>query len=259
MQNKNSRYNIRVVDRTLNLLKLLADGKPRTLTEISREISINSSTVFRILATLSSHNFIHKNDNTGEYKLGFSCLEMAGAFFRSIDIRQQALPELEEIRDLTSETVHLGVLDQMEVVYLEKLQGLHAIGLMSSRVGGRSPAQCTGLGKAMLAYQDQENVRVYFEENGMKEYTKKTITDVDALIDHLDQIRDQGYAIDDEEHENGVHCVAVPIFDFSGSVVAAISISGPSERLAPISQSQTLLDRIQKAGVEISKKMGYSV
>ncbi len=184
---------------------------------------------------------------------------MAGAFLRSIDIRKEALPELEKIRDLTSETVHLGILDQMEVVYLEKLQGLHAIGLMSSRVGGRSPAQCTGLGKAMLAYQDQEKVRAYFKERGMKEYTEKTITDVDALIDHLDQIRDQGYAIDDEEHENGVHCVAVPIFDFSGSVVAAISISGPSERLAPIGQSQTLLDWIREAGAEISKKMGYSV
>lgn len=258
MQNKNTRYNIRVVDRTLNLLKLLSDGNPRTLTEISREISISSSTVFRILSTLSSHNFIQKDEKNGEYKLGLAFLEMAGAFFKSVDVRQQALPELEKIRDLTSETIHLGILDQMEVVYLEKFHGLHAIGLMSSRIGGRAPAYCTGLGKVMLAYQDQENVRAYFEARGMKEFTVKTITDVDALIDHLVQIRDQGFSIDDGEHENGVRCVAAPIFDFTGNVVAAISLSGPSERLDPIAQNQKLIEWIREAGAEISKKMGYS-
>lgn len=258
LEETNTRYNIRVVDRTLNLLKLMSDGKTRTLTEIARETSISSSSVFRILATLSSHNFIQKDDNTGEYELGLSCIEMAGAFFKSVDIRQQALPELEKIRDLTSETVHLCILDQMEVVYLEKLHGLHAIGLMSSQIGRRAPAYCTGVGKALLAYQDQGNVRSYFKERGMREFTENTITNVDMLMDHLDQIRGQGYSIDDGEHENGVYCIAVPIFDFSGSAVAAISISGPSERLAPIGQSQTLINWIQDTGVAISKKMGHS-
>ncbi len=258
MENAKTRYNIQVVDRTISLLKLLSDGKPRTLTDISRETSFSSSSVFRILATLSSHNFIQKNDTTGEYELGLSCLEMASAFIKSVDIRQQALPELEKIRDLTSETVHLCILDQMEIVYLEKLHGLHAIGLMSSQIGRRAPAYCTGVGKAMLAYQDQDNVRAYFKERGLREFTENTITDVDMLMDHLAQIRGQGYSIDDGEHENGVYCVAVPIFDFSGSVVAAISISGPSERLAPIGQSQTLIDWIQETGAEISKKMGHS-
>lgn len=258
MEKTRTRYNIRVVDRTICLLKLLSDGKPRTLTEITQETSLSSSSVFRILATLSSHNFIQKDAITGKYKLGLSCLEMAGSFLKSVDFRQQALPELEKIRDLTSETVHLCILDQMEVVYLEKLHGLHAIGLMSSRIGGRSPAHCTGVGKAMLAYQDQENVRAYYEERGLKEFTNKTITDVDMLMDHLDQIKGQGYSIDDGEHEKGVWCVAAPIFDYSGSVVAAISISGPSERLAPISQRKTLIDWIQDAGAEISKKMGHS-
>ena len=168
MDIKTSRYNIRVIDRTINVLKLLSDGIPRTLTDISREISISSSTVFRILATLSSYNFIHKDDNTDEYKLGLACLELASTYLDSVDIRQQARPELKKLRDLTSETVHLGILDQMEVVYLDKFHTLHAIGMMSSHVGGRAPAYCTGLGKVMLAYQDQENVRAYYEERGMK-------------------------------------------------------------------------------------------
>jgi IclR family KDG regulon transcriptional repressor len=135
-----TRYNIRVVDRALMVLELLSDGQPRSLTEISKELKFSNSSVFRILATLSSHNFIEKNENSGEYTLGLSCLKMAGAFYKGVTLRQQAMPVLERLRDQTSETVHLGVMDQMEVVYLEKLHGLHAIGLMSSTIGGRSPS-----------------------------------------------------------------------------------------------------------------------
>ncbi|MCK4801868.1 MAG: IclR family transcriptional regulator [Anaerolineales bacterium] len=258
MENKITRYNIRVIDRTINVLKLLSDGIPRTLTAISREISISSSTVFRILATLSSYNFIQKDDNTDEYKLGLACLELASTYLDSVDIRQQARPELKKLRDLTSETVHLAILDQMEVVYLDKFHTLHAIGMMSSHVGGRAPAYCTGLGKVMLAYQDQDIVRAYYQENGMIEYTGKTITDVETLMKHLAQIRSQGFSKDDGEHEHDVRCLAVQIYDFSGSVVAAISISGPSERLNSIDQDHKLIGWIQQAGMEISKNMGYS-
>lgn len=240
------------------MLKLLSDGIPRTLTDISREISISSSTVFRILATLSSYNFIQKDDNTDEYKLGLACLELASTYLDSVDIRQQARPELKKLRDLTSETVHLGILDQMEVVYLDKFHTLHAIGMMSSHIGGRAPAYCTGLGKVMLAYQDQDIVRAYYQENEMIEYTGKTITDVETLMKHLVQIRSQGFSKDDGEHENDVRCLAVQIYDFSGSVVAAISISGPSERLSSIDQDHKLIGWIQQTGKEISKNMGYS-
>ena len=257
MGTNNSRYNIRVVERTLNLIKLLADGKPRALTDISRELEISSSTVFRILATLVSHNFIQKDDGSGEYRLGISCLEMAGAFFNTIDIRQEALPELERLRDITSETVHLGLLDKMEVVYLEKIHGLHAIGLMSSRVGGRSPAYCTGLGKALLAYEDPRIVRRYFLEHGLQKFTSNTITEIDALMKELDRIRTRGYALDEGEHEEGVRCVAVPIVDFSYHTVAAISISGPSDRLDPFAEESKMLRWIQESADVISKRMGH--
>lgn len=257
MGNDNQRYNIRVLDRSLNLLKLLSDGKARTLTDISREQEISSSTVFRILATLAQHNFIQKDEGTGEYSLGLSCLEMAGAFLSTVDIRQQALPELEKLRDMTSETVHLGLLDKMEVVYLEKLHGLHAIGLMSSRVGRRSPSHCTGLGKAMLAYMDQELVQEHFTTYGFRQFTAATITNLEDFLHELETIRIRGYAIDEGEHEVGVRCVAVPIFGLDREPIAAISISGPVERLDPFADDHRILEAIQESAQVISGLMGF--
>jgi IclR family KDG regulon transcriptional repressor len=253
-----TRYNIRVVDRTVSVLRLLSDGESRSLTDISRELNISNSSVFRILATLSSHKFIEKNQHSGGYKLGLSCLEMAGAYFKNVDFRQQALPVLERLRDKTSETVHLGILDDFEVVYLEKLHGLHAIGLMSSSIGGRSPSYCTGIGKAMLAFQDPDSIEPNMKKIQLKRFTENTITDLSALLLHLAEIRSQGYSFDEQEHEIGVCCIAAPIFSLSGSCIGAISISGPSERLDPVRDKTEPIQWIVEAASEISKSMGYS-
>ena len=154
LEQKESRYNIRAVDRAVRILSVLSDGRPRTLTELSEAIEINSSTTFRLLATLACSNYVERIEQSGAYRLGLACLELSRAYHESNDIRQSALPELEMLRDDTKETVHLAILDKMEVVYVEKLHGLHAIGLMSSRLGGRSPAYCTGVGKVLLAHTD---------------------------------------------------------------------------------------------------------
>jgi DNA-binding IclR family transcriptional regulator len=228
------------------------------LTEISRALDISSSSVFRILATLSSHSFVEKSENSGEYTLGLSCLKMAGAYYKSVNLRQKAMPVLERLRDRTSETVHLGVMDQLEVVYLEKLHGLHAIGLMSSSIGGRSPSYCTGLGKVLLAFQDPAEIERNLHQVELKQFTDTTLTSVPDLMAHLADIRSQGYGFDEEEHESGVCCVAAPIFGLSGMVIGAISISGPSERLNPIREKMELIAWITEAASDISKRMGHS-
>ena len=259
MGSKVERYNVRVLDRAFRILSVLSDGKPRTLTELSQEVSLNSSTTFRLLATLSYHNYVERDGQSGEYRLGLACLELARAYHESNDIRRAAMPELETLRDDTTETVHLAVLDKekMEVVYLEKLHGLHAVGLMSSRVGGRSPAYCTGLGKVLLAHTNPESVRAHFEQTGLHRYSEATIQTVDELLSHLEQVRRQGYALDRGEHEPEVRCVAAPIFDISGEVVAAISVSGPAGRMEPLESKRQLIDRTRKAAHTISAKLGY--
>jgi DNA-binding IclR family transcriptional regulator len=259
MQQREGRYNIRSVDRGLMILSILSDGKARTLTDLSEEIELNSSTVFRLLATLASRNYVERNEQTGEYKLGLACLELARAYHAGHTIRQAALPILEKLRDDSTETVHLAVLDKMEVVYLEKLHGLHAVGLMTSRVGGRLPAYCTGLGKALLAYVNPQEVREYFGQHSLTGYTETTIQDLDELMAHLEQIRYQGYAFDRGEREAEVCCVAVPLFDVDGRAIAALSISGPQTRLNPIEEKVDLIEMARQAARDISARLGYNL
>lgn len=249
--------NLRTVDRAFAILGLLADGKPRTLTDISQEMDLSVSTVYRFAGTLANLNYLERDAQSGEYRLGLACLELARAYQKHSDVRRLALPSLEKLRDETMETVHLGVLDRMEVVYLEKLQGLHAIGLMSSRPGGRAPAHCTGLGKVMLAYQDEEAVRDHFEDHDLPAFTANTIVDVDDLLERLREIRENGYGFDHGEHEREVRCIAAPIFDQTGKLVASISVSGPSSRMDPVTENETLIKKVAGIGNYISSLLGY--
>lgn len=258
MASKEDRYNIRVLDRAFAIISVLQDGKARSLTELSEEIDLSSSTIFRLLATLNYYNYVERNEETGKYKLGLACLELARAYSQTNDVRRAALENLERLRDEINETVHLGVLNEMEVVYLEKLHGNHAVGLMSSRVGSRLPAYCTGLGKVLLAYQDPVDVKVYYSDPGkLVKYTDTTLHTVDDLMKHLALVKEHGYAFDHSEREHDVSCVAAPIFAMDGKIVAAISVSGPNTRMEPLEEKSDLIERTLEAAHAISAKLGY--
>ncbi|MGE5072681.1 MAG: IclR family transcriptional regulator [Anaerolineae bacterium] len=253
-----NRYNIRVLDRAFGVLALLSDGKPRSLQQLSQEMHLSPSTAFRQLASLAQYRYVERNGATGQYRLGVACLELARAYSEADDLRRIAVPELETLRDETRETVHLAVLDQMEIIYIEKLQGLHAIGLMGSRVGGRAPAFCTGVGKVLLAYQSAGIVKRYFQRRKLQRYTAQTITTVKALTAELEAIRSRGYAIDHGEHEAQVCCVAAPIFGLRGEVIAGLSISGPAERMEPIERNRKMIENALLTAGRISASLGYS-
>ena len=257
-QSGESRYNIRVLDRAFRVLGLLSDGKPRTLNEVSETIGLSPSTTFRLLTTMASHSYVKRDEKDNKYQLGLACLYLARAYQDSNDLRKIVLPELETLRDETKETVHLAIFDDMEVVYLEKLPGLYAMGIMSSRVGGRSPAHCTGLGKVFLAFQDPSQVRSIFEQRGLQRYTETTITDLDELMEHLEIVRQKGYAFDKGEHESEVRCVATPIFNIDGQVIAALSISGSSIRFDPLDKNTEIIRKACQTAANISLQLGYS-
>jgi IclR family transcriptional regulator, KDG regulon repressor len=253
-----NRYNIRVLDRAFHILALLSDGKPRTLQELSAGIDLSNSTTFRQVATLVNYRYVQRDEQTNQYTLGLACLELARSYYEGNDLRRVAVPELEKLRDETKETVHLAILDQMEVVYIEKLQGLYPIGLMGSRMGGRAPAYCTGVGKVLLAYESSQVIKDYFLNHKLQRYTDKTINSIAALVSELASIHTQGYGLDHEEHEGEVCCVAAPIFDMKRNVIAALSISGPADRLEPIGNNKSLIEKAKQTGQNISFKLGYS-
>lgn len=255
--NDSGRYNVRVLDRALGLLSVLADGKPRSLAELSAEVGLSTSTTFRLLASLLSYRYVQRDEQSGQYRLGLASLELARAFYEGSDLRGAALEDLRALRDDVKETIHLAVLDEMEVVYLEKLPGLYTIGMMGSRVGGRAPAYCTGVGKALLAYQDAAMVSEFFGGNGLPRYTDKTITSVGDLLKELEKVRERGYALDNGEHEHDVRCVAAPIFNMGGEAVAALSISGPADRMEPLEGKRELIEKARQTAQAISEKLGF--
>jgi len=251
-----NRYNIRALDRAFRILTLLSDGRIRSLQQLSGETHLSASTTFRQLATLASYGFVQRDEQTSQYALGSACLELARAYYEGNDLRRLALPELERLRNDTRETVHLAILDRMEIVYIEKIQGLHPIGLMGSRVGGRAPAYCTGVGKVLLAHKAPAVIRQNFIRRKLRRFTDETITSYAALVSELASIQRQGYALDHGEHELQVRCVATPIFDMKGEVVAALSISGPADRMEPIERNRDMIENAKRTARNISVMLG---
>jgi len=251
------RYNIRVLDRAIDIVTLLADGDRRTLTEISEAVQLSSSTTYRLLVSLISRHFVERHEESNSYKLGLACLELAWAFRDGDPIRRLALPHLQVLRDATAETVHLGVLHQTDVVYLEKLPGLHSVGIMSSQVGARFPAYCTGLGKALLAFSDVEQVRALLAPTTLARFTDTTIVTLNDLMQHLAEGRQRGYVVDREEHEADICCVAAPLVGRDGTIVAAISVAGPASRLGPIEDNRPVISGVLVAARAISAALGY--
>jgi IclR family KDG regulon transcriptional repressor len=256
MSPTNEQYFVRSVERALNILQLFSNSDSElSASEISRRLDLPQSTAFRLLVTLAASGFVEQNPTNDKYRLGATCLGLGSAFLKHNDVRKRAVGPLERLRDTCGETVHLGVFKDDSVVYLEKLSGLHPIGLMSSTVGATAPAYCTGLGKALLAFQPPELVQEFITQSELSRFTKNTIVDREQLLDELNKIRRQGYSFDNEEHEQGVGCVAAPVFDHTG-VVAAISIAGPVDRIADPQKMEEFIQLVKQTSSRISKMLG---
>jgi DNA-binding IclR family transcriptional regulator len=245
----------------MDLLATFSTAEPGlTLTELSSRLNLSASTTYRLLVTLENRRYVEHNHQSGGYALGVACLDLGTVFLSQLDFRDRVLPLLESLREECKETVHLAVLDrnQMEVIYLEKLEGLLPIGMMGSRVGGRAPAHCTGLGKCLLAYVPDPVVREVYSANGMRAYTPNTITDVDELLLEMARIRKRGYAIDEVEYEPDVKCVAAPVWNHRQTVVGAISVTGPEQRMNRLIAEGDVIESVLEAAQEASVRLGYS-
>lgn len=226
-----SPYQVQVLDRALAILEILSVGGPDlSLGEISDKLKLHKSTAHRLIMVLERHKLIERNSISGRYRLGLKLFELGTRAVSRLDLRERARPILERLVLETSETVHLCILDDTEVVYLDKVEPERSV-RMSSSVGRRNPAYCTAVGKAILAYLPEAQVEGIVRKHGLKAMTANTITSFLELKAELASIRDQGYAIDNEEIEEGVRCVGCVVRDFSGGPVAAISVSAPAFRL----------------------------
>lgn len=206
--------------------------KPRLgVTEISELLDLNKSNVHNILTTFKAMGYLEQDEESGKYYLGIGVFQLCQAAGDRFGIRNVAIPFMQEIADTTGEMVYLAVPHEDEVLYLEAIYPVEAFNLMRVILGERAKMFCTGIGKAMLANLP-ENVREEYISRELPAYTENTITDPEKLREELGKIRKKGYAVDNMEHEFGVKCVAMPVFNRRGEVEGAISVSGPSLRFS---------------------------
>ena len=243
------------LDKGLNLLALVCDSpQPQRFTDLLKETKLPKATLHRLLGALVSHKLLAVDDRDGTYRVGLRALEMAQKSWEGLDIRGAAADEILWLGEETGETVHLAVLDDMEVVYIDKVESRQPIRMFSA-VGKRGPLYCTGVGKAMAAFlEDGARARIV-ERLSMKKFTANTFTARGAFLRHLDEIRERGYALDMEEHELGIRCAAAPIFDHRGEVVGGVSVTAPSFRLTP-ERLEKIAPFVVQAARRITRRLG---
>lgn len=245
---------VRAVDHCLQLIEALArTDESRGVTDLSAELRLAKSTVYKLLQTLLRRSYVVQEPGSGRYRLGLKFLELGAAVMGSLSIREVAQPHLQALMQATRETVHLGMLEGHEVVYADKIESPLTI-RMYSRVGRRSQLHCTALGKALLAYQPEEELRSILS-GGLRRHTRRTITTGVRLRAELQRIREEGYALDNEEFEAGLRCVAAPIRDHTQAVVASLGIAGPAPRLGP-ARLPTLIKHVKEAADAVSAALG---
>jgi DNA-binding IclR family transcriptional regulator len=250
-----ARNNSSSLRRALAILDVLArDETPRSgasLTELSIEAAASKSTVLRLLAPLLERGLVEQNAD-GRYAIGVGAVTLGSAYLNRLDLRAVAHPILTELAAAAKETIHLVVYNDGQIVYVDKIAGPSPI-QMASRVGDRAPVHSTGGGKAILAHLPTDEFERIVQA-GLPARTPQTLTTRDALASSLARVRSQGYSIDDVENEDGIRCVAAPVFDHTGAVVAAVSASGPAEDVRQHLSELTPL--ILAATRAISARMG---
>src|ERR1700682_865003 len=216
----------KAVERALNILEAAAQRREGlTNAEISRKLGIPKSSASYILRTLEKRSYLRREAETGRYRLGLEILSLGGDALTDLDIALLALPFMRSLVEKIRMTSHLAVLDQGEAVYIEKVEA-PGFFKVNTWVGRRMYLHSTSVGKALLAWLPKQEVEGIVRQQGMKKRTPKTITTVSRLLADLDLVREQGYALDDEENSLGARCLGAPIFDATGNVTAALGVSG---------------------------------
>lgn len=247
---------IQSVERALQILGLFDEQATELkITEISKQMGLSKSTLHSLLKTLQLHGYIDQNPENGKYRLGMKLVERGHFVVGTMDIRQKAKSWLTTLSQETGQTTHLGILDGNEGVYIEKIEGKQAA-IAYSRIGRRLPVHATAIGKVLLAWLTEEERAAVLEGYVYKGFTPSTLTDRASLLAALKETHNNGYAMDNEENEPGVRCIAVPVWNHESRVIAALSLSTLTSRVND-DELATYRQMLMDAGLGLSKTLGY--
>jgi IclR family transcriptional regulator, KDG regulon repressor len=250
------RYAINSILRASSILRYFSGEKTHfKIGELARQLKLDRSTTYRILLSLEKCGFVEKDKRTGEYSLGLATFEIGNAYLSQTDLIQVSKPIMMDLAGKVQETVHLAVLSGSEIVYVDKVDSPRTLGVMS-KIGQRGSVYSTALGKVLLAHQSQGELSRILPEVKMRSFTPSTITSKRKLLEEIRTIQKNGYALDRMESESGVECIAAPIRNHLGDVIAALSISGPQRKINTPQEKQ-YISQVTEAAAQISLKMGY--
>lgn len=246
---------VQSIDRAVAILECFSEeNKKLKLTEISERLDLNKSTVHGIISTLKYHGFISQDDETQKYKLGIRFVQFGDLVINSMNMRNAVVPVIDDVCEKIEETVHVAMLDGVDVVWIEKRECTKSI-KTSTKIGSRLPAYTTADGKIIICYQNKDRIKAYLPKR-IPQYTQNTITNKGDLIKKLEEMKKNGYAIDNEEYVEGLKCVAAPIFDHDGKVRFSLSTTGPAFRMKE-ERIKEIIVIIREAANEISRRIGY--
>lgn len=249
------RYRIQAIERAVAILNTFSAEEPELgVTELADRLELHKSTVHRFLVNLEAAGLVERNRHTSRYRLGLRIFELGGLVLQQMNLWDEALPFLEGLVRDSGETGHLAVLDGGEAVYIEKVEARRALRIPSA-IGRGYPAHATSLGKVLLAHLEPGARDALIDERGLDRCAPNTITDPDLLREELARIQRQGYAVDDEEYEEGLRCIGAPIVGHTGQVVAAMGIGGPVTRVTP-TRVDELAELVMAAAGSLSRRMG---
>ncbi|MCL4553757.1 MAG: helix-turn-helix domain-containing protein [Actinobacteria bacterium] len=251
------RYHVEALARGLAVLNCFSDGPAKlTLSELCARLNMEKTTAYRVLYTLQTAGYIRQDADTKRYSLTLKVFDLQAASLAALEFPKLAQPLLEELNSRLQESVSMGILDESRVRYVARVPFKRLIAI-NIQVGSTLPAHATSMGKALLAALDTAEVRALYSDRILPTYTPRTIATVDALLDCLATVRAQGFAVAEEELENGLYGVAVPVRGRDGAVVAAISMSTSAVRASRAHLYEECLPAILDTAAEISRLLGH--
>jgi len=254
-QEKKMDTNVRVVDRIFDIFELLAGTEQAmSLTDLVKESQMSKTTVYRLLQTMNERGYVQKSRDS-RYRLGPKFLELASSHINHLELQTEAKPYLAALYSELNLTVHLGTLDGDEIVYIEKLD-LYPSKISNSKVGYKTPAYCSSIGKCLMSCLSGDELDKILYGCRFQKFTNNTIVNMYDFKKHLKEVRKQGWAMDNGEHMPGHRCVGAPIFDYLGTGIASVGVSGDDSQITD-EKLPMIIREVKETAAQISRAMGY--
>lgn len=246
---------VQTIDRVLDIVELLSTEKEGMgVTDIGKRLGLHKSTVHRLLNALAERGYIEKEPRHGYYKIGLKFIEITSLYLNKLELKTEAQPYLRRLAGIVGQPVHLAILDGSEAIYIEKIEALNSM-RMYSQIGKRVPVHCSAIGKVLLSGLDKNSMDEFLNRHELTPFTINTIKTKAELTKQVQNVRKLGFAVDDEEHEQGVRCVAAPVYDYTDRIIAAVSVSG-DKRIIKKERDEEISRYVIDTAGEISREMG---